>query len=845
MTEARRHRPLQPDLLLLAILAITNGLLLAPAGSLPRVAGALILLMLPGLAWAKRLFPDLDHLTRWIVGAGLSYAIAMLAGLILHYLPGPIPLWVELAALNALVVIPVLLARGSVAQERFEPGRAALWLAAILLMAVAFRLVGLGYSEFQGDEALAMITAAEALEGHQDAFFLRGKGPGEALLPMVLWRLTGTINEAIARLPFAIAGLLMVPTIYLLGYKLFPRESDQLGRQAGLIAAGLLALSGFMVGFSRIVQYQALVVWMSGLALLCAWEWRTSQSPRTGRWAVITGAFLGAGLLAHYDAILVIPAIAYLQISNVKYQILNTKYQILALFAAAGSLLVVAGPFYIPYALDPQATRTGDYLGDRIGDALLKNNLGDFLHFNVFYNSSFYVIFTGLLVLGYLGWAIHRAPGVDHIPGGRYWVPALAVITTLGLMLRPNALQIGDLDLAALPFALILLGAFLSSALDPGQRAVVAWLAVPFLGYNFAVALPLTHIYTVVPAWTLLAGLAAAKISNLKLQSSTVRSLLLATCYLFLVALFSSYLYVAYVRHDVEFWQDWPESEPALYWSPYDELPPAGFFGFAHRTGWKTVGALYHDGMLKGDYGSNEEPEVTTWYTRGAPRACDPQPEYYLIADDLIDPWPVDLDSLEAGYGLVGRVTLPNGKGLDILQSHPSTADLGQLSTAALSSAFDRTATPAAFARSARGSQPVEANLDGVVRLVGFTIDTRRAWPGGRIPVTLYWQAQTPISEDYHIFVHLEGDEETGSAPGMWGQADGRPVCWTYPTYDWRPGQIIADQHAMPIKPDTPPGNYTILVGMYQPETDARLGVLDEAGNPVTDSVKLTTVSIR
>ena len=515
-------------------------------------------------------------------------------------------------------------------------------------------------------------------------------------------------------------------------------------------------------------------------------------------------------------------------------------------------MLVIAGLFYIPYALDPQAARTGDYLGDRIGDALLKNNLGDFLHFNVFYNSSYYVIFTGLLVLGYLGWALRRAPGIEHIPGGRYWAPAVAIIVTLGLVLWPNALVIADLDLAALPFTLILLGAFLSSALDPGQRAVVAWLAVPFIGYNFAVALPLTHIYTVVPAWTLLAGLAAAKIfnfkfqtSNLKLKLPTLYSLLLVTCYLLLVALFGGYLYVAYVRHDVEFWQDWPESQPALYWSPYDDLPPAGFFGFAHRTGWKSVGALYAEGTLKGDYGSNEEPEVTTWYTRGAPRACDAQPEYYFIADDLIDPWPVDQDSVEAGYDIVGMAMLPNGKGLDVYQTHPSTTELSQLSNDTLARAFDQTATPAAFARSARGSQLVEANFDGLVRLVGYDIDTRRARPGGRLPVTLYWQAQAPILEDYHVFVHLEGDNVAGSTPGIWGQADGRPVCWTYPTFDWRPGQIIADQHAIAIKPNTPPGDYPVLVGMYLPDTGARLEVWDGAGNPVSNFVRLTTVSIR
>jgi hypothetical protein len=834
---AQRYKLIRPDLVLLTALAIANVLLLAPAGSPPRVVGALTLFLLPGVAWIKQLLPGFDHLTRWIVGAGLSYTIVMVLGLTLHYLPGPIPPWAELVALNALALTPILLAKGTSADRgRLRMGRAARWLAAILLLALAFRFASLGYSEFQGDEALAMITAAEALEGHQDAFFLRGKGPGEALLPMVLWRLTGTINETIARLPFTIAGLLMIPTIYLLGYRLFSDESVS-SQKVGLIAAGLLALNGFMVGFSRIVQYQTLVVWMSGLALLCAWEWRKSEVTFTP-WAALTGACLGTGLLAHYDAILVVPALAYVQISNHKSQITN-------LLIAVGTLLVIAGLFYIPYALDPQAARTGDYLGDRIGDALLKNNLDDFLHFNVFYNSSYYVIFTGLLVLGYLAWALRRAPGVERIPGGRYWVPVLAIIITLGLVLWPNILKINDLDLAALPFTLILLGAFLSSALDAGQRAVVAWLAVPFLGYNFAVALPLTHIYTVVPAWTLLAGLATAKILNIKYQISNIKYRPIASGFLLLAALFGGYLYVAYLRHDVEFWQDWPESQPALYWSPYDDLPPAGFFGFAHRTGWKSIGALYAEGTLKGDYSSNEEPEVTTWYTRGAPRACDPQPEYYFIADDLIDPWPVDLDGVEAGYQVVGRLMLPNGKGLDIYQTHPSTTNLNQLSNDILARAFDQTATPAAFARSARGSQSVEVDLGGLVRLVGYDIDTRRAWPGGRLPVTLYWQAQTPISADYHVFVHLESDDVAESRPGIWGQADGRPVCWTYPTFDWRPGQIIADQHAISIRPDIPAGDYPVLVGMYLPDTGARLNALDEAGNPVANFVKLKTVSIR
>ncbi|MEJ2559875.1 MAG: glycosyltransferase family 39 protein, partial [Anaerolineae bacterium] len=529
-----------PRLLLLVVLALANGLLLAPAGSTFRIAGALALLLLPGLVWSEYLLPTTDRLTRWTVGAGLSYALAMILGLILHYLPGPIPLWVELVALDVLVLSLGLGAGGCrsrlpgpLAQSRTgrRAGRGELgygrWLLAILLLATLFRFASLRYSEFQGDEALAMISAAESLEGHQDALFLRGKGPGEVLLPVVLWRLTGTINESMARLPFAIAGLLTVLTTYLLGRRLLSTRRSPVSEHAGLIAAGLLALNGFAVAFSRIVQYQTLVMWMSGLAVLCAWEWRASREeyPITlphVRWAGLAGAFLGVGLLAHYDAILVAPAIGYVGWTALRRPAATGSSRsarqpstIPALLIAASCLLIVAGLFYLPYILDPQAARTGGYLGDRIGHALLKNNLGSFFHFNIFYNSSYYVILTSLLVLGFLAWALHSAPGVQRLPKGRYWVPALAVVIALGLALRPETLRIAGLDLAVLVFALILLGAFLSSALTSGERAVVVWLAIPFLGYNFAVALPLTHIYTIVPAWALLAGLAAIRLWDL------------------------------------------------------------------------------------------------------------------------------------------------------------------------------------------------------------------------------------------------------------------------------------------------------------------------------------------
>jgi hypothetical protein len=298
-------------------------------------------------------------------------------------------------------------------------------------------------------------------------------------------------------------------------------------------------------------------------------------------------------------------------------------------------------------------------------------------------------------------------------------------------------------------------------------------------------------------------------------------------------------LWNAFIRHDVEYLQDYPATNLDLFWTPYDQPPETGFFGFAHRAGWKSIGQKIAAGELPGDYSSNEEPDVTTWYTRGALRACDPYPEFYFLADDLVDPVEVSDEIVADNYGQIGSVHLPNQKAMQILQQIPTTLTFNELDDTVLSQDFDRTATPAAFARSARGTIPIEANFSNLVRLIGFDVDTRRAYPGGRVPVTFYWQPLTQIPVSYHVFAHLE------SGTGPVAQADGVPVCWNYPTDLWRPGQIIADQHAIRIPPDILPATYPLQVGLYLPDTFERLDILDVAGNPAGVSITLTDVEIK
>jgi hypothetical protein len=845
--------------LYLAILLAANLALLLPPASPLRITGALILIgLLPGLSWAGRWLADSSLLLRCTVGAALSYVLTILTGLLLHYLPGPAPFWPLLVILDGAALLPLAINKPA-ADRAVSAGGASLFqlLAAGLIIGLTLflRTANLHYSEFQGDEALVMISAAEALTGHEDALLLRSKGPGELLLPLVLWRLTGAISELIARLPFAGAALFAVVSIYLIGQAIG-------GSRAGWLGAIFFASNGFMVAFARIVQYQILVVWLSALAFLMIVHWyQTGRS----RFASLAGLFLGTGLLAHYDAILILPALLWFFLANWRRQAGSTRphpaqpsstsplppnpppgretslwtstLKPASLFLIA--LLLVTLPFYLPFALDPRANRTGEYVGGRIGDEL-RNNLPEFFHFNIFYSSSYYLILTGGLVLVLLIWFVWRAHW------SRWWIVALPVIGAVGVVINPTLLAGASPDLSVLPFLLLLLGAFFSFSLtgpasDLGRQALVAWFAVPFLGYNFVVALGLTHIYTIVPAWSLLAGLAwyyffdAPDRPRSMRQPPWVSNSLLGGWLVLSVV----FLWNAFVRHDVEYLQDYPAGNLSLYWTPYEQPPQAGFFGFAHRSGWKAVGRLVAGGTLSGDYRSNEEPDVTTWYTRGAPRACDEKPEFYFLASDRVDAIETPTSIIDAGYDEIGRLTLPNGKRMRLMQQLPTNLTLGELDEAVLAREFDRMATPAAFARSARSSRPVDANFGHLVRLIGYDLDTRRAYPGGRLPVTLYWQARQPVPTGYQVFTHLESEN------GPVAQADGVPVCWSYPTDAWRPGQIIADQHAMLLSPDLAPGHYPLEIGLYLADTFERLDLLDEAGQPAGTSLRLTTVEIK
>jgi 4-amino-4-deoxy-L-arabinose transferase-like glycosyltransferase len=129
---------------------------------------------------------------------------------------------------------------------------------------------------------------------------------------------------------------------------------------------------------------------------------------------------------------------------------------------------------------------------------------------------------------------------------------------------------------------------------------------------------------------------------------------------------------------------------------------------------------------------------------------------------------------------------------------------------------------------------------EGTIQLEGFhlgggTSSPFTIEPGKKLVLTLVWRALDRPATSYTVFTHIIGRDGT-----LWGQWDNPPVRGTYPTNNWMPGETVFDQYLIPLKDDIPAGTYSVLVGLYDATSGARLSVLDENAQLIGDSLRLS-----
>jgi hypothetical protein len=120
----------------------------------------------------------------------------------------------------------------------------------------------------------------------------------------------------------------------------------------------------------------------------------------------------------------------------------------------------------------------------------------------------------------------------------------------------------------------------------------------------------------------------------------------------------------------------------------------------------------------------------------------------------------------------------------------------------------------------------VDANFADKASLLAYEANAMPS--GAALPLTLYWRAEAPMAADYVVFIHL-----LDAAGEVVAQGDAAPQAGRYPTHWWEPGEVISDQHVIPLPADLPPGSYRIRLGLYRPDTGERLPLAGAAGDAV------------
>jgi 4-amino-4-deoxy-L-arabinose transferase-like glycosyltransferase len=846
----------------------------------------LLLYLLPGFLAVEALFPDLslDLLQKSLLAAALGYAAAVVSALMTGYLVGRLSFTAVLAAHNLLIIVLAIVSywragritpspatapgygvvnmplRGTMNHENGVEALAGKtsevsetsevwsgsifrgdtpWFALAVLgigaFGAFFRFFGLGYSDLLWDEAYVLWRVVATTTEGPTALFYHHNPPAQVLIHAAFGLLTGHLDEFSVRFPFALAGMLSVAAICLVG-------RDMFNEGAGLVAGALFAINGFTIGLARVLEYQSFLLL---IVTICLWTSYRFYRSGTGAWLILSAILAAAGLLGHYEAGFVLPGLLYLL--WVKWsrerESLGARYATLAV--AVLLFLAIVSLHYVPYVLSSNLARTTSHLTQVVGEHPPYNNLDWLLRSYLFFNPVYYVGLVAFLLAVAL-----MAPIRSLSPrGGAYALLAGGVVAVALAIYSWGRPFDWSLPLSVALFALLVT----SPGATVAYRTALIWLATPFFTYTYLISTPAVHYYLLSIGGVLLAAMGfTSLLAAIQRIGESVRGMVglwavlplqgAVMALLSALYLLSGYgAYLLFARYDLEYLITYPRHQNALFRVDTElrEEILGWIYGFPFREGWQTVSHLLRAGFLRGDWGSNARGRLVEWYTMGRLRNDYCYPRYYFVLEVFpSSPEKIPYGIIEQDYALTGRIWVNDELRMRIYTLAPDREGVPPVRDFHEPASYDTYTSWETLNPPHEITGNANANLGNKMRLVGYQVDNWETRPGGTLVVTLFWQAMQPMTERYKVFLHVEDER-------IWGQHDSEPRCGLRPTADWAVGDTVLDRHLVPLNPQTPEGEHPLLVGLYDPATGQRLAVLDEQGAVRGDSVVLGKVVVQ
>jgi hypothetical protein len=360
----------------------------------------------------------------------------------------------------------------------------------------------------------------------------------------------------------------------------------------------------------------------------------------------------------------------------------------------------------------------------------------------------------------------------------------------------------------------------------------VLWFLPFFLLHLFVMQYPGTHFYLFMPSWALLAALPLAALTESRTLRPVLRWGLVALVALWLV-LSTGYLYLAFFQQSPEYVVNYDQERMPLYWAPYGEaIPEKPRYAFPIHEGWKALGTLAGWGCLEGTFASNEGSQsLRYWYLRPLRRVeFEENPDYVFVASRVQTRFPRYDEGRLEGYHHAGEIHVRGEPRIEIWVREPLPVRYVAYNAGDVDGAFDGV-VPILDSWPASPPQVRALSLGGALTLESATLAPTTLAGGEVLHLDLVWKPGEPLEADYKLFVHIA--DGSGRPVAQW---DGYPCFNMARTSQWAAGESVQDHAALTIPGEMPPGEYPVLIGLYDGTTGERLG---------GQAVEVATIAIR
>ncbi len=133
----------------------------------------------------------------------------------------------------------------------------------------------------------------------------------------------------------------------------------------------------------------------------------------------------------------------------------------------------------------------------------------------------------------------------------------------------------------------------------------------------------------------------------------------------------------------------------------------------------------------------------------------------------------------------------------------------------------------------------IAAQVGDSIRLTGFAVNRSGSDSPETLALALYWQSAATPAADYTVFTQLIGPDGQ-----VWAQWDNPPQAGRYPTLAWAANDTVIDRYTLTRRDGAPPGEYRLVVGMYNPVTGERLPAWVNGQPQPDNAIPLTTVAL-